>query len=69
MPPPPRPIPKGYIVIQPNAYFESEAEMQEWLANNITGATIRCVWKVEMLACTVLAPVAKAFHGKKKKHK
>jgi hypothetical protein len=54
------PPPTRTVKIQPNPTFQDEKEMLEWLQNNIPGAKVIRTWKVEKLACEVLAPEPKA---------
>ena len=62
-------IPPGHVRIQPNAVFQDEAEMRDWLKNNIPSAVILKTWRVEMLACEVSCPEPKAPILEKKKAK
>ena len=58
------PAPFNMVKIQPNPTFQDEAEMSDWVAKNIPGAKIIRTWKVEKLACEVLAPEPKSKKSK-----
>lgn len=64
LPPPPRP---KMLKIQPNETFNNEAEMQAWLRINIPGAIVTHRWN--LIACEVMAPIAKHNIQERKRKK
>lgn len=52
----PSPKPETYE-LQPNKFFKSEAEIQKYAAER--NATIKKIWRSEMLNCILLMPVKK----------
>ena len=60
MPPPPRNR-LGWIVLQPNVTWDSEAEMKDWLKQNLPQAEVVKTWTVTKIACQVWTLEPKAL--------